>query len=231
MAKVHIVIPLYNRWDLCHELMWQLYRKERENIASITLVNDCSTDPEVEGGIKWWCSKSGTEYPVHIVTNSVNRGFLMSSFEGILFAGAKQPKDDIIVLLSTDVKVYGKFLSQIIGIISGNPKSLIGGVVYTGDTGWNKFGEKIYPYAEGWLLASTVGGWKELGYFDTRYAPAIFEDVDLSTQALSLGYDLVPLNNPGLQHLSGQTIKYSPERDELTRVNQEKFRNKWVTTN
>ena len=33
-------------------------------------------------------------------------------------------------------------------------------------TGWNKFGEKIFPYLEGWLLATTSKGWAELGYFE-----------------------------------------------------------------
>ena len=67
-----------------------------------------------------------------------------------------------------------------------------------------------------------------MGYFDDRYAVSDFEDVDLSTTAVSLGYNLVPLNNPGLVHLGGKSIGYSPEREARTRINQEKFEEKWI---
>jgi GT2 family glycosyltransferase len=89
-------------------------------------------------------------------------------------------------------------------------------------------GDKIFPYLEGWLLATTAESWKELGYFDERYAPHIFEDIDLSTTALSLGMQLVPLNNPNLSHAGGGTITYTEQRHELTRVNMKKFGEKWT---
>ena len=112
--------------------------------------------------------------------------------------------------MSNDVRIHGKFVSQIKEIVTNSPKSLVGGVLYSKDTGWNKFGDKIFPYLEGWLLATTVGNWKELGYFDERFSPCDFEDVDLSTTALSLGYELVPLNNPGLVHMGAGTLGYNP---------------------
>src|SRR5688572_19821438 len=96
--KCHIVIPIYNQWNLVHSLLWDLFRKERENIASITLVNDCSTDPEVEGGIRWWCSEYGGKYPIRSITNEENHGFLLSSNLGICKAIEFANGDDIIVL-------------------------------------------------------------------------------------------------------------------------------------
>jgi GT2 family glycosyltransferase len=238
LAKVHIVIPIYNQWALCHELLWNLFRKERENIASITLVNDCSTDPEVEGGIRWWCSEYGSKYPIYSQTNLENQGFLKSSNTGIVKCltanglmkdGVVESSEDIIILISTDVLVHGKFISQIIDIISTNPKSLVGGILYSSDTGWNKFGDKLFQYIEGWLLATTVNGWiKDLQLLDERYAPSDYEDVDLSTTALSLGYELVPLNNVSIKHLGGKSIGYSDERFAQTKINQKKFEEKWI---
>ena len=69
---------------------------------------------------------------------------------------------------------------------------------------------------------------EKLNYFDERYVPHDFEDVDLSTTALSLGMELIPLNNPGLQHIGGQSIGYSPAREAITRTNLKKFGDKWI---
>jgi len=68
-----------------------------------------------------------------------------------------------------------------------------------------------------------------LGYFDERYSPCDFEDVDLSTQARRKFYTLVALNSPALRHIGGQSIGYNPKREEQTKINQKKFEEKWVT--
>ena len=81
---------------------------------------------------------------------------------------------------------------------------------------------------EGWLLATTSKGWAELGYFDGRYTPCDFEDVDLSTQAMSMGYDLVALNSPALRHMGGQSSGFNSAREAQTRINQKKFEEKWI---
>ena len=122
----------------------------------------------------------------------------------------------------------GKFISQIIQHRTQCQKSLVGGVLYQHDTGWNRFGDKLFPYLEGWLLATTVGGWLDLEYFDEQYAPQIFEDVDISTTAIEKGYKLIPLNSPNLLHIAGQSITYTEERHEQTRINQRKFETKWI---
>lgn len=231
MTKVHIVIPVYNNWAMCHSLLWKLQKIEGKNISSIHLINDCSTDDEVVGGMKWWSSSYGSKFPIYFINNSENMGFLRTSNYGMqLVAGLDSThSNDIILLLSTDVNISYPFIPQIqenFGL--GKTIALVGGILYTKDTGWNKFGSKIFPYLEGWLLASTARGWTEMGYFDEQYSPCDFEDVDLSTKALSLGYELVPLNNPGIFHLGGKSIGYSPEREAQTRINQEKFKNKWI---
>lgn len=231
MPKIYVVIPLFNGWEMTHNLLWSLYRKERENIESILVMDNASTDPEVEQGLKWWRSewKEKTDpLKINSIVNTENIGFTLNSNKGLKEIASFANPEDIIILLSNDVQVNTKFISQIKDIIADTPKSLVGGILYSNSTGWNEFSGKVFPYIEGWILATTVENWRELDYFDERYAPAIFEDIDLSTKALALGYQLVPLNNVGLHHMVGRTIKYSPERDALTKINQEKFKNKWI---
>lgn len=226
MANVHIVIPAYNNWALTHKMLWDLHKHERENISSILVVDDCSTDEEVLGGLKWWI-KEAELLPLYQKLLPQNVGFLRASNEGLKIC-EKLPDDDIVILLSNDVQIMSKFISQNKMIMEDNPKSLVGGVLYTHDTGWNTIGSRTFPYLEGWYLSTSVAGWRDLGYFDERFSPCDFEDVDISTTAIEKGYQLVPLNNPGIKHMGGQTLGYTPERAERTRINQKKFEAKWL---
>lgn len=228
MAKVYIVIPTYNNFSLTHNLLWQLNRKEKENITSVLVVNNGSNDnEETENGLKWW-SESKVGLPVQVLNLPENIHFLRCANAGMKDLTSKSNDDDILILLSNDVLVNGKFISQICDIINGNSLAVVGGILYQNDTGWNNLGNHIYPYLEGWLLATTVENWKKLEYFDERFAPCDFEDIHLSTKALSMGMKLIPLNNVGLVHKGGATIGYNEERLKNTKKNQEIFRKIWV---
>ena len=230
MTKVHIIIPIYNQWLLVHALLWKLQKLERDTLSSIYLINDCSPDAEVAGGMKWWTNQYGSKFPIYAINNEENLGFLKTSNLGLqMVAGLDSTlPEDILILLNTDVQVNGKFIYQIKDIIAGNPKSLIGGNLYNHNTGWNSFNGRIFPYLEGWLLATTVSNWAELGYFDERYSPNDMEDIDLSTEAIKKGYEIVPLNNPMLCHLGAQSLGYTEKRQAITMKNKEKFRKKWI---
>ena len=79
------------------------------------------------------------------------------------------------------------------------------------------------------MLIAKKEHWEELGYFDERYAPHDFEDVDLSTTALSKGFNLAQIvPETVVEHIGAQSIGYGDERSELTKKNREKFREKWI---
>ena len=227
--KVHIIIPHYNNWGLTHSRLWELFKIAKNDIHSVTVVDDASTDSMTEGGLRWWAdmtTKLDGEFRVEALQLEENVGFLKASNRGIHYVIGKSAPDDIIVLLSNDVKVMTNFIGQMTEILRQDQK-VVGGILYTHNTGWNKFGDKIFPYLEGWLLAMKAKDWNLFGGLDERYVPCDYEDMDLSTSALSLGYELVPLNNPGLQHIGGQSIGYSDERFAQTKINQKKFEEQW----
>lgn len=230
--KVYVVIPIFNNWELTHNLLWNLYRKERKEIEEVIVVDDSSTDEEVAYGLNWWQASWKTQtdpLPIKVITTETNMGFLRAANLGLQAVAKVAEADDVIILLSNDVQIHSKFVSQIKDILKDNPKSLVGGILYTHDTGWNTFNGKVFPYLEGWLLATTSLNWEMLGYFDPQYAPNDFEDVDLSTKALTDGYELIPLNNVGLQHMGGQSIHYGDERLAQTNRNKKLFEEKWIT--
>ena len=228
----YIVIPHYNNWTLTHNRLWELYKYCKENITEVLVVDNGSDDEETEGGLRWW-AEFGVRYDfkVRALRTEENIGFLLASNLGIFDTVSKCSPEDVIILLSNDVEIRTNFVRQVTDNLSHGERALIGGILLSQDTGWNKFGDKLFPYLEGWLLGARSMDWQVLEGFDTRFVPHIFEDVDLSTLALKYGYELIPLNNPGLHHMTGQTIKYGAERDQLTREHQEKFRLKWIDEN
>lgn len=229
-SRVYIVIPHYQKWELTHARLWELYKYCRQEIAEVIVVNNGSQDNATLGGLKWWAEwEEGRKFKVTSISIESNIGFLLASNFGIYKACSMATDSDIVILLSNDVEIRTNFIRQILETLNQSPITLMGGVLYSHDTGWNKFGDKVFPYLEGWLLATTKMGWSASGWgFDTRFAPSDYEDVDLSTFFGQIGYALTPLNNPGLHHMGGQTIGYTPERLERTKINKKKFEEKWI---
>ena len=218
--KVSIVIPSYNNYALLHQLLMDIYKKCRD-VYEVIVVDDNSSEDGMFEGLQWWIKH--TTLPITVRRELVNDGFLMTSNRGLKLASG-----DAIILISTDVRIHKDIVSTVNTWLQAIPNSLIGGTVYDKSTGWNEFDEKIFPYVEGYLLATTYDGWRDLGFLDERYAPNDFEDVDLSTTARSLKYNLQKLPDNSVEHIGTQSIPYGAERQELTERNREKFRKKWI---
>lgn len=221
MNSISIVIPHHNHWELTHKLLWDLYKLERSNIFEVVLVDDASDESGLITGEKWW--KDNGMLPIRVIRFDENVGFINAANKGL-----RRSIGDIRVLISNDVQFQTLFLQQVIDLLESDPEQLIGNVFYPTSTGWNTFGERTFPYLSGHFLCATCDIWEKLEYFDPRYCPNDFEDVDLSTKALSMGIRLTSLALPGIIHLGGQTIGYSPEREAITITNKEKFRQKWM---
>ena len=224
MSKVSIVIPNYNRYDLVHQLLFDLY-KNCSPVYEVIVVNDGCTEEESFSGLIWW--KQTKMLPVMHLDLADNVGFLLASN-----AGMKSATGDIIALISNDVRIKDDIVTKINLQINTTYNSFIGGRLLNFDTGWNSFssgmgGKHLFSYLEGWLLAARKDSWEEFGYFDERYVPHDFEDVDISTTASKLEYMLVSLPEESTYHAGAQSIGYNPEREALTKRNREKFRKKW----
>lgn len=219
IIKVSIVIPFFNRWELTHQLLYDIYNQCRD-VDDVVVVNNGSTESH---GLAWW--QDSKLLPLRVVSLVPNKGFLMGAN-----AGLESALGDVTALISNDVRIKGNLTGVLRASFTVRPKMVMGGRVYNNDTGWNNFNGRLFPYAEGWLIAAKTEDWKNLGYFDAQYAPNDFEDVDFSTKALEQGFQLVELPMGMAEHMGAQTIPYGPEREALTKINREKFRVKWLTS-
>jgi len=221
---ISIIIPFYNNWHLTHSRLMEMHKFAPDD-CEIVLINDASTDVEVEGGVAFW-QNGDTRQPIRYHKNKKNLGF-----GGSMNKGAELARGDVLVFLSNDVISSNNFISQIKRKLDENENLLIGGRIVYWPGGWNEFEHKgkkfTVPYCEGWLLACTQKVWDNLGGFDPRYGKYAFEDIDLSTTAVSLGYELFGLNSPHLKHVGGATAKYDAHRMEYTIKNKEKYIEKW----
>lgn len=225
--RITVVTLCFNKYELTNRLLTGLHKHDGENIDALIVVDNASTDGTKAGLTQWSAQWSDVDFEV--ISNKENVGFTLAANRGLRVAEVKCGDDnDIIFLISNDVQINGKFIQQATDILLAPQKYLVGQKLLALDTGWNTFGRKTFPYLEGFFLAATAKGWGELGYFDEKYAPFDFEDVDLSTNAKKLGYKLTPLNNPAIIHEGGGTLGYNPEREAITRRNQEYFKKKWV---
>ncbi len=215
--KVSFVIPSYENFHLVNNLLADIHNYTKPD--EIIVVDDGSKNIAAIDGLAWWRDN----YGIKVLNPIDNLGFLKASNYGM-----KKATGGIICLISTDVRIHGDIITPIKNTLLEQPKTLFGGVVYRDSTGWNEFGEKLFPYAEGWFLSTGKEQWEELGYFDERYIPNDFEDVDLSTKAMSLGYNLFSMPSGLMKHDGAQTIGYTDKRRELTEINREKFREKWI---
>jgi GT2 family glycosyltransferase len=205
---ISIVIPHFDKTELTNQLVLSL-RKYCGRKVDILVIDDGSKEE--------YRNKDCT-----IGRVNENMGFLYASRTGLSVA-----RGDIKILINNDVEITGDFVPLVEKQIKSSPLSLVGNELIDWDSGWNTFNGKVFPYLAGYFLAASKEIWDDIS-FDSRFAPNDFEDVDLSTQAYSLGYPVIALNSPFIKHMGAGTLGYSPEREKLTRRNQKKFEKKWV---
>lgn len=221
---IEIVLLTYNKWYLTHQVLMDL-KNHRDSFHRVTVVNNGSTDTDVSAGIKFWHDMR--LFKVTELHLPENRGFVGGANAGLQYATC-----DTVILLSNDVRIKSRSWVHDVGaLVEGkeNDNILVGSCLYDMDTGWNCFGGKVFPYLSGHALAASNSAWERLGYFDTRYYPYDYEDVDLSTKAISLGFELAVV--PGIEHSGGGTLGYNSEREAQTKINQKKFEDKWLKKN
>jgi GT2 family glycosyltransferase len=219
--SVTVLVMSYDHWELTHQLLFDLYVHCRKDIQRVCLVDNGSTDIAALKGAEWWTGNG--MLPFANIRISKNIGFLAG-----VNMGMKMGDGDIRIILSNDIRIYGNFVPSVVQAIMDNPKTIVGNRMLDKDTGWNKFGDQIFPYLEGWMLGMSMDAWIDIGGFDERFCPSDYEDVDFSTAAVAKGYRLHSLETSNIVHLGAQTIKYSPEREAQTKINKKKFEAKWA---
>ncbi len=198
--EVSIVIPVYNKWAYTAACLRSLAETSCAAGFEVIVVDDQSTDetaqrlPAVNG-------------LVHL-RNEQNLGFV-----GSCNRGAEQARGRYIVMLNNDTQVLDGWLDALLETFERYPDTGLagarlvypdgslqeaGGIVFRDGSGWN-YGRDDDPdrpdyqfvrevdYCSGACIMLPTGLFRELGGFDSHYAPAYYEDTDLAFRVRARG--------------------------------------------
>ena len=199
--RVSIVVPVFNQYRTTMFCLRSLLEHSGDVAYEVILADDASTD-----------DTATIEQRVEGI--KVRRGSANLGFVGNCNAGAELASGEYLLFLNNDTGLTEGWLSALVRTLDEHasagvvgPKFLsgdgtlqeAGGIVWNDASGWNYGraddpGEPSYnylrevDYVSGACLLVRHKLWRELGGFDTRYAPAYYEDTDLCFAAREAGY-------------------------------------------
>ena len=224
-SKISLVIPNLNSADyLIDKCLPALYKAEgfRELVGEIIVIDDASTDNSV-GRIK-------SEFKeIRIIKNRKTLGFNKTCNIGI-----KKSKNDLVLLLNTDIIVSEGFLKHLSKhfkdsdvyaavpkVFYWDKKSLnIGMNMGRFEPGYLRiWNEKDMPagkhvdsavttlYAVGGVVLFDKRKFIKMGMFDGIYEPFNWEDIDVSYRALKRGWQVIYEPDSVVYHKQSGTMK------------------------
>ena len=223
MEKVSIVIPVYGQWHLLKRNIDALLQYDRDHIAEIVVVDDCSPDPN---------PYTFSNKVVRIIRNTKNLGYT-----GTVNNGLKQAGSRIIVLLDSDAYPLGPFIDTLLSMYEAdNTIGCIGfGTIddHGRDTGNYQYEPSAGELIVGQQLAAKLGFlrfWKnknklpyscavsftrqcieDLNYLDGDF-PVLDADNDISMRIHRSKWKLVFTKEIMICHSGGNSYKINYKR-------------------
>lgn len=237
-----VIIPVYNQAHHTLACLRSLAEHPPVRPVEILVVDDGSSD-ETRG---WMEQIDGLRYH----RRTTNGGFIAACNDG-----AGQARGRLLVFLNNDTLPQPGWLDELVRTFDEYPDAGLvgaqlvypdgrlqeaGGVVFADGSAWNygRFdapGDPRYAslrdadYCSGAALAVPAGLFHEISGFDTRYAPAYYEDTDLAFAVRARGHRVIYQPRSRVVHLegvsSGTDTRSGPKAYQVR--NQQVFARKW----
>jgi GT2 family glycosyltransferase len=239
---VSIVIPVYNQLAHTARCLRALARTGAQCTFEVVVVDDGSSD----GSAEWLAACP----QVHVHRMPRNSGFVHACN-----AGAGVARGRYLVFLNNDTEVAAGWLDALIATFDALPKCGLvgaklvypdgslqeaGGIVFDDGNACNygRGGDPADPrynfvrevdYCSGACIVLPRELFHSIGGFDTRYAPAYYEDTDLAFAVRAAGYQVIYQPLATVIHFEGQTAGTDPDSGtkRFQRIHRETFAAKW----
>lgn len=241
--QVSVIIPIHGKLPWTLACLRSIARDGAKTPFEIIVVDDASPDTsadslrQVEG--------------LRLLQNAENLGFI-----GSCNAGADIARGDNLLFLNNDTQVTPGWLDTLCECLASEPDAGLagsrlvypdgrlqeaGGIVYADGTCWNtgRFEDRNDPryryrrdvdYVTGAALMIPRRLFRSIGGFDTRYAPAYYEDADLAFSVRAAGRRVIYEPRSLIVHdegtTSGTDVFAGIKQQQL--VNREKFAANWA---
>lgn len=241
---VSIVIPVYNQIHYTYACLVSILEHTTDVSYEVIIADDVSTD----------ATSHLNDYAEGLVIcrNSTNQGFLRNCNNA-----ARSARGKYVMFLNNDTKVTEGWLSSLVNLIESDetigmvgsklvyPDGRLqeaGGIIWSDGSGWN-YGRlddpekpeynyvKDVDYISGAAILLSNELWKQIGGFDTRFAPAYCEDSDLAFEVRKAGYRVVYQPLSRVIHFEGISNGTDVEGSGLKRyqiANSKKLKEKWA---
>lgn len=240
--RVSVIIPVYGKLPYTLACLRSIARHGAETPFEVIVVDDASPDGST--------ATLGQISGLRLLRNEHNLGFI-----GSCNAGATAAHGSHLLFLNNDTQVTPGWLDRLLDVFIEHPQCGLtgsrlvypdgrlqeaGGIVFADASGWN-YGRFEHPsdprflyrrdadYISGASLMVDAALFRQLGGFDSRYAPAYYEDTDLAFAVRAAGRRVIYQPESLVIHFEG----ISSGTDPLTGVkryqtiNRSKFADKW----
>ena len=241
--RVSIVIPVHNKIEYTVACLRSLAAHPGTVAFETIVVDDASSDATAE--------RLAQIRGIRVLRNAQNLGFV-----GSCNAGAAAAHGDYLAFLNNDTVVEDGWLDALLRVFDEEPEAGLagaklvypdgrlqeaGGIVFADGSGWNygRFENPADPrfefrreadYCSGAAIMIRSDLFEKLNGFDTRYAPAYYEDTDLAFAVRKAGKKVFYEPRATVVHFEGITAgtDTGSGMKRFQTVNRGKFLEKWT---